>query len=137
VRSVLDLAAGPELVPHFHVFAGDVVPRKKPAPDIYEFAVQRLGLDPAGVIVIEDSRNGMLAALGAGLRCVVTTSAYTRQEDFTGASLVVDSLGDPAPEETVAQVLSDPFGVAPGAFVRLADLAFLLTAAPASGPGPH
>ncbi|MER5755186.1 HAD-IA family hydrolase [Streptomyces sp. NPDC002088] len=127
VRSVLELAMGPELAAHFSVFAGDVVQRKKPAPDIYAFAVQRLGLDPAGVVAIEDSRNGMLAALGAGLACAVTTSAYTGKEDFTGASLVVTSLGDPPPEETVTRVLSDPLDVRPGPYVVLADLAVLLT----------
>ena len=133
VRSVLELAAGPELTPHFSVFAGDVVPRKKPAPDVYEHAVTELGVEPPDVLVVEDSRNGLLAALGAGLTCVVTTSAYTGQEDFTGAALVVSSLGDPGPEATVTHVLSDPFGADPRPFVRLADLAFLLT----SGTGPQ
>ena len=128
VRSVLELAMGPELAAHFSVFAGDVVQRKKPAPDIYAFAVDRLGLDPAGVVVIEDSRNGMLAALGAGLVCAVTTSAYTGDEDFTGAAIVVTSLGDPPPRETVTRVVSDPFAVRPGPYVVLADLAALLTA---------
>ncbi|MEU0692608.1 HAD-IA family hydrolase [Streptomyces niveus] len=128
VRSVLELAMGPELAARFSVFAGDVVQRKKPAPDIYAFAVRRLGLDPADVVVIEDSRNGLLAALGAGLACAVTTSAYTGDEDFTGASLVVDSLGDPPPEETVTHVLSDPLGVRPGPCVVLADLAALPSA---------
>ncbi|MFD5114100.1 HAD-IA family hydrolase [Streptomyces sp. NPDC058220] len=130
VRSVLELAAGPELAARFSVFAGDIVPRKKPAPDIYEYAVDHLGLDPAAVVVIEDSRNGMRAALDAGLGCAVTTSAYTRQEDFTGALLVVSSLGDPGPEATTTEVLSDPLGADPRPFVRLADLAFLLTGAP-------
>ncbi|MFF4019929.1 HAD-IA family hydrolase [Streptomyces sp. NPDC001843] len=135
VRSVLELAMGPELSPHFSVFAGDVVQRKKPAPDIYAFAVDRLGLDPKRAVAIEDSRNGMLSALGAGLVCAVTTSAYTGEEDFTGASLVVTSLGDPAPEETRARVLSDPLGTRPGPWVVLADLAALLTAY--GGPGPR
>ncbi|MFD8999865.1 HAD-IA family hydrolase [Streptomyces sp. NPDC059582] len=128
VRSVLELAMGPELAARFAVFAGDVVQRKKPAPDIYAFAVRRLGLDPADVVAIEDSRNGMLAALGAGLACAVTTSAYTGEEDFTGASLVVTSLGDPPPRETVARVLSDPRAVHPGPYVELGDLTGLLTA---------
>lgn len=135
VRSVLDLAVGPELVPHFAVFAGDIVPHKKPAPDIYQLVVDRLGLDPGGAVVIEDSRNGMLSALAAGLRCVVTTSAYTGEEDFTGASLVVGSLGDPGPDGPRAQVVSDPYGADPDPCVRLADLAFLLATAPA--PGSH
>ncbi|MFE7777146.1 HAD-IA family hydrolase [Streptomyces sp. NPDC057445] len=128
VRSVLELAMGPELAAHFSVFAGDVVQRKKPAPDIYAFAVHRLGLDPARVVAIEDSRNGMLAALGSGLACAVTTSTYTEEEDFTGASLVVTSLGDPPPEDTVTRVLSDPLGARPGPWVVLADLAVLLSA---------
>jgi HAD superfamily hydrolase (TIGR01509 family) len=146
VRSVLELAMGQELTPHFSVFAGDVVQRKKPAPDIYAFALHRLGLEPANAVVIEDSRNGLLSALGAGLACAVTTSAYTGEEDFTGASLVVTSLGDPPPQETVARVLSDPLGTDPGPYVELADLAGLLTAAAASSgdtaptpsdPRPH
>ena len=49
------------------VLAGDVVPAKKPAPDIYQLAVERLGVDPAEALVVEDSRNGLLAAVGAGL----------------------------------------------------------------------
>ncbi|MDX3854320.1 HAD-IA family hydrolase [Streptomyces sp. AK02-01A] len=129
VRSVLELAMGPELAARFSVFAGDIVPRKKPAPDIYEYAVDQLGLDPADAVVIEDSRNGLLSALGAGLGCAVTTSAYTGLEDFTGAWLVVSSLGDPPPEEVTTEVLSDPFGSHPRPFVRLADLESLLAAA--------
>ncbi|MFD8418634.1 HAD-IA family hydrolase [Streptomyces sp. NPDC059466] len=139
VRSVLELAMGSELATHFGVFAGDVVRRKKPAPDIYALAVRRLGLGSEPVVAVEDSRNGMLSALGAGLVCAVTTSAYTGEEDFTGASLVVTSLGDPSPEETVTRVLSDPLGVHPGPWVVLADLAALLTAGGDPGstaPGP-
>ncbi|MEW2545491.1 HAD-IA family hydrolase [Streptomyces sp. NPDC047002] len=125
VRSVLDLAVGKELAHRFAVFAGDVVDRKKPAPDIYDLAVERLGADRSATVVVEDSRNGMLAALAAGLGCAVTTSAYTAEEDFTGASLVVSSLGDPPPEETVTEVRADPLGLRPEPFVRLADLAAL------------
>lgn len=128
VRSVLELAVGAGLAARFGVFAGDIVPHKKPAPDIYDYAVAGLGLDPARVVVIEDSHNGLRAALGAGLVCAVTTSAYTGQEDFTGAALVVTSLGDPAPDETVTRVLDDPLGAHPEPCVRLADLQFLLAA---------
>ena len=45
--------------------------------------------------MVEDSRNGLLAAVGAGLPCVVTVSSYTEDEDFSEAALVVSSLGDP------------------------------------------
>ncbi|GGZ93292.1 phosphatase [Streptomyces subrutilus] len=134
VRSVLELAMGPELASRFAVFAGDVVRRKKPAPDIYAYAVRTLGLDPSAVVAIEDSRNGMLAALGAGLACAVTTSAYTGEEDFAGASLVVTSFGDPPPRETVTRVLHDPLGVHPGPWVELADLAAVLSAGPPPPP---
>ncbi|WP_405591598.1 HAD-IA family hydrolase [Streptomyces sp. NBC_01190] len=136
VRSVLDLAMGGELAAAFEVFAGDVVPRKKPAPDIYDYAVERLGMDDGAVgdvLVIEDSRNGMLAAVNAGLTCLVTTSAYTGAEDFTGAGLVVTTLGDPAPDAATTHVLDDPLGAGPGPYVTLDDLAFLLSAPP--GPG--
>jgi len=136
VRSVLELAMGPELASRFTVFAGDVVPRKKPAPDIYTYAVDRLGVEPEDVVVVEDSRNGMLAALGAGLTCAVTVSAYTAEEDFTGAALVVSSLGDPPPDGTVTEVLSDPLGVRPGPLVEFADLSALLGAEDAASRAP-
>jgi beta-phosphoglucomutase-like phosphatase (HAD superfamily) len=108
------------------VYAGDVVDQKKPAPDIYELAVHSLGADRARTVVVEDSRNGLLAARGAGLTCVVTVSGYTRHENFTGAALVVSSLGDPG---TDIEVYADPFGLAPSPVVRLADLGALLRTA--------
>jgi HAD superfamily hydrolase (TIGR01509 family) len=126
VRSVLHRAAGPDLASRFAVFAGDVVAHKKPAPDIYELAVSGVGVAPARTIVIEDSNNGLRAATAASLACVVTVSSYTRHEDFTGAALVVSSLGDPG---TDIEVLADPFGLAPRPFVLLSDLDALLTSA--------
>jgi len=133
VRSVLDLSMGSELASSFSVYAGDIVPRKKPAPDIYTYAVAQLGVDTAETIVVEDSRNGMLSALAAELGCVVTTSAYTGEQEFTGAWLVVTNLGDPAPRPATAQVLHDPLGAKPGPCVTLADFSFLLTAASGAG----
>ena len=94
MRAVLEHAVGRDRARDFAVFAGDVVPAKKPAPDIYLLALERLGIGPDEAIVVEDSANGLRAALGAGLRTVVTVSSYTADEDFTGASLVVTSLGD-------------------------------------------
>ena len=137
VRSVLEHAVGPELAQHFTVFAGDVVPRKKPAPDIYELALNRLAIPPREAVAIEDSANGMRAALAAGLACVVTTSSYTGDEDFTGASLVVTTLGDPAGaghQAIPAEVLSDPLGISPGPQIELADLAASLGRAAPTPP---
>ena len=94
ISSVLDLL-GPERKAKFEfVHAGDVVGRKKPDPEIYELAKTSLGLPASECIVIEDSRNGLLAATGAGLPCLITMSAYTTEEDFHEAVGVVSELGD-------------------------------------------
>ena len=94
IDAVLDLF-GPERKAQFDfVHAGDVVSRKKPDPEIYELAKQSLGLSPHECVVIEDSRNGLLAARGAGLPTLITTSTYTVDEDFSGAARVVPELGD-------------------------------------------
>ena len=106
VRAVLTHAVGDLLATQFAVFAGDIVPKKKPAPDIYLFALDKLNLNPAEVIVIEDSNNGLRASLAAGLKTIVTVSSFTTKEDFTGASLVVSSLGDADGEKT--KVISNP-----------------------------
>ena len=95
IDGVLDLF-GPERKARFEfVHAGDVVSKKKPDPEIYELAKQTLGLPASDCVVIEDSRNGLLAATGAGLPTLITTSAYTADEDFTGAIAIVPELGDP------------------------------------------
>lgn len=132
VRAVLEHAVGQELADRFEVFAGDVVPRKKPAPDIYLLTVDRLGADPASSIVVEDSGNGLAAALEAGLACVVTTSGYTGADDFTGAALVVSSLGEPGPDGPAATVLADPHGLDPRPAVTLAHLERLLDRRPST-----
>ena len=124
VRAVLEHAVGSERTKDFTVFAGDVVPAKKPDPAIYRLAIGRLDLRPEQAVVVEDSANGLRAALGAGLACVVTVSTYTAAEDFTGASLVVSSLGDPGGE--AATVLADPLDIGPGTAVRVTDLATVL-----------
>jgi HAD superfamily hydrolase (TIGR01509 family) len=95
IDGVLDLLGAKRKSWFELVLAGDVVKKKKPDPEIYNLAKQRLGLDARDCIVIEDSRNGLLAALGAGIRCLITTSAYTLDEDFSGAAKVVPELGDP------------------------------------------
>lgn len=95
IDGVLDLLGAKRKSWFEIVLAGDVVKKKKPDPEIYNLAKQRLGLDARDCVVIEDSRNGLLAALGAGIRCLITTSAYTLDEDFGGAAKVVPELGDP------------------------------------------
>lgn len=106
------------------VLAGDCVPRKKPAPDIYLTALELLGVEPGNTLVIEDSRNGLMAADSAGLKCVITVNAYTEQEDFSEAVLVVSSLGDPGGEKTT--VLANRTAACLGDYVSLSDLAACL-----------
>lgn len=77
--------------------AGDIVPRKKPAPDIYTWVLDAMGLDAARVIAFEDSAHGLHSAQQAGIdRVVVTVNGYTDGQDFAGATVVLESLGEPA-----------------------------------------
>lgn len=122
VRAVLTHAVGLEQASRFAVFAGDIVAKKKPAPDIYLHALSVLGISPDDAIVVEDSENGLRSATTAGLRTVVTVSSYTASEDFSAAALVVSSLGDPNPGE-MTQVIADPYDINPRSFIQLGDLA--------------
>jgi HAD superfamily hydrolase (TIGR01509 family) len=75
VRAVLEHAIGADKAAGIEILAGDVVPAKKPDPAIYRLAMERTGADAGDTLAIEDSRNGLLAAVGAGLRCLVTVSS--------------------------------------------------------------
>lgn len=87
-------AAAP--LPAFDVIAaGDDVPAKKPAADIYCLALQKLGLPATRCLAFEDTANGLNSAAGAGLRCVLTLSAYGGAGPFPGAVSVLPHLGDP------------------------------------------
>ena len=72
--------------------AGDSVPAKKPAPDVYLQVLEQLGVSPGQCIAIEDSRNGLLAAHAAGIATIVTPGVYTDDENFDEATLVVEDL---------------------------------------------
>jgi HAD superfamily hydrolase (TIGR01509 family) len=96
VQAVVERLLGAARRAQFNaILAGDVVSRKKPDPEIYRLAVARLGVESSQCAVVEDNRNGLLAAHGAGMVCVVTTNGYTEDEDFSEADLVVPELGDP------------------------------------------
>ena len=95
VNLVVEKLLGPERKAKFSaILAGDVVSKKKPDPEIYQLAEQRLGVDAGNCVVVEDSRNGLLAAHRAGMHCLVTTSGYTAGENFDEADRVVTELGD-------------------------------------------
>lgn len=74
------------------IAAGDEVAAKKPAPDVYLLALERLGVSPQEALAFEDSRNGLCSALAAGLPVVITPSLYTAGEDFSGAAAVLPTL---------------------------------------------
>ena len=125
VAAILEQAIGPDRAARFDVvLAGDIVAKKKPAPDIYLLALERLGVSAARTLVVEDSRNGLLAAHGAGLRCVMTVNGYTEEEDDTEAILVVTSLGDPDGERT--RVIANRSAARPADHITLADLELCL-----------
>jgi HAD superfamily hydrolase (TIGR01509 family) len=84
----------PDLLALFDkVGAGDTVPHKKPAPDIYLWVLAQLGLPPSACLAIEDSANGLKASRAAGLATVVTRTAYTDDHDFSGALALLPDLG--------------------------------------------
>lgn len=96
VSTLLRYSVQPDAEAWFEVIAaGDVVPKKKPAPDIYTYTLGRLGLDAHQCVALEDSANGVRSAVAAGIPTVVTVSDYCRNDNFNGALLVVDHLGEP------------------------------------------
>lgn len=111
VKNLVETLLGSEKAAKFSIFAGDCVSKKKPAPDIYNLAVDTLGLDKTKCLIVEDSGIGWGAAKAAGICCIVTKSVYTSHEDFTGADLIVtdldgtDGATDPVTLETVEGLL--------------------------------
>ena len=77
------------------VAAGSIVPRKKPAPDIYHYVMTKMGLSAAECLALEDSENGLQAARAAGVDVLITVNQYTDKHDFSGAAVVLDHLGEP------------------------------------------
>ncbi len=96
VEALISNTLGSEAMQWFEVIAaGDVVPAKKPAPDIYTYAMEKMGLQAQQCIAFEDSRNGILSSQGAGLKTIITVNGYTRDDDFSGAVVVLDQMGEP------------------------------------------
>ena len=124
VEAILAAAVGQKNAARFAaVLAGDVVENKKPAPDIYLMAIERLELDRDDTLVIEDSRNGLQAANAAGLRSLITVSSYTEDENFDEAVMVVSDLGDPGHR---MKVLANRSVARPKDWICIEDLAACL-----------
>ena len=118
VTGLLKNTLGDEGESWFEVIAaGDIVPAKKPAPDIYDYTLQKMNLPASACIAFEDSENGIRSSLGAGLTTVITINDYTSDHQFDNAAIVLDSLGEP----------DQPFQVLAGkaSHHNYVDLAFL------------
>lgn len=104
VTALLKHTLGEESTSWFEVIAaGDIVPAKKPAPDIYCWALEKLQLEPEVCLAFEDSENGLKSSLGAGLKTVVTINDYTCHHPFEGAAVVLSDLGEPDAPSQVRQ----------------------------------
>jgi HAD superfamily hydrolase (TIGR01509 family) len=104
VYALLENALAPGSADWFEVIAaGDIVPAKKPAPDIYLYAMEKMNLQPQDCLAFEDSYNGIRSAVQAGLKTVITWNDYTLDHDFTGAALVLSDYGEPTAPFQVIQ----------------------------------
>ena len=96
VKTLLENNLGQGALSYFDaVVTSDIVKDKKPSPVVYQFALAELGLTADDCIAIEDTTNGNRAACNSGIKTIITTHAFTIDNDFTGASLVLDQLGEP------------------------------------------
>lgn len=104
VTYLLTSTLGKESIDWFEVIAaGDIVPAKKPAPDIYQYAMDKMQLTAEECIAFEDSDNGIKSSVAAGLKTLVTVNGYTRDQDFSKAVIVLDQFGEADQPFTVLQ----------------------------------
>ena len=92
VTNLVRVLMGDERAAKIPIYAGDVVKNKKPQPDVYLLAAEKMGLEPANCVVIEDSSIGLAAGKAAGMNVIVTKSSYAYRENFDLADRVVDDL---------------------------------------------
>ncbi len=108
VRPLLDRLFGLERFET--IVTAEEAPERKPDPSAHQMALAHLGLPASAAPAVEDSLNGLRAARAAGLACVVVVNDYTREQDFTGADLVLDGFGRP---DDPTRVLADPHHLDP------------------------
>ncbi|MCG9891531.1 MAG: HAD family hydrolase [Thermosynechococcaceae cyanobacterium MS004] len=104
VTVLLEHTLGKDSIDWFDIIgAGDIVPAKKPAPDIYDYVLEQMGWAPEDCLALEDSENGLISATQARLKTVITINDYTRNHSFENAALVLDGFGEPdAPFQAIA-----------------------------------
>jgi HAD superfamily hydrolase (TIGR01509 family) len=82
ITAVVNAQGWTELIPH--LYSADDVPLGKPAPDVYLYACEQLGVDPTKCLALEDSPNGARAAVAAGMTCVAVPDYHSSPDKFTG-----------------------------------------------------
>ncbi|MDH5485348.1 MAG: HAD family hydrolase [Gammaproteobacteria bacterium] len=104
VTALLEHALEPGSSDWFEVIAaGDIVPAKKPAADIYVWALEKMNLPAEACLAFEDSSNGIKSSVGAGLKTIITVNGYTEDDNFDDAAIVLNHMGEPnQPFETLA-----------------------------------
>ncbi|MEO7430913.1 MAG: HAD family hydrolase [Dokdonella sp.] len=115
IAALLSATLGPSALDRFAAIgAGDEVEHKKPAPDVYLAVLRKLDMSAENCVAIEDSANGVLSAKAAGLFTVVTPTYWTEEDDFSGADLVLPTLGShetELPGTTAARVGRGGLGI--------------------------
>lgn len=95
VSALMEVGLGKNWADYFAANGcGDIVPNKKPAPDIYYWVLNQLGLGAADCIALEDSENGLRSSLAAGIKTFITLNPYTRKQNFAGAAAIFEDLKD-------------------------------------------
>jgi len=104
VTALLSNTLGAESIDWFEVIgAGDVVPAKKPAPDIYTYVMKKMNVNADECLAFEDSINGFKSSMAAHLKTVITYNGYTKDDDFSNAAIILDTYGDDNHPSTVMQ----------------------------------
>jgi HAD superfamily hydrolase (TIGR01509 family) len=117
VQYILSSTLGEESLDWFDIIAaGDIVRNKKPSGEIYQLVLDEMGWQADECVAFEDSENGCLSARDASLPVIITVTAYTRDEPFIGADLVLDQFGE---ENDAATVIDDPDGTFDGQMLTI------------------
>jgi HAD superfamily hydrolase (TIGR01509 family) len=102
VTNLLEHTLGKDSLSLFEVIgAGDIVPAKKPAPDIYHYVLEKMDLQPQNCLAFEDSQQGLKSSLAANIKTVITSNDYTKNHNFSGAAVVLNHLGEPEQPFTI------------------------------------
>jgi len=104
VTALLSNTLGVDSIDWFEIIgAGDIVPAKKPAPDIYTYVMEKMNVKAEECLAFEDSINGFKSSMAANLKTIITYNGYTQNDDFTHAAIILDTYGDAETPSIVMQ----------------------------------